>query len=243
LLDRIPDRVQRESEKDFICNRAFRTDVFIRPTDESRPKDEFDALNRTLFGFNVTSVEVETEIPIYKGKVNLDGPWLDGLKLLLESEALTFAEILADKSFEKISAEDLRRGLTVLCSRVELCPFRSAETANAPSLDEFRIVPEFNQYFMSTYNGEKNGLFLVSPISGSGVFLKPFEAVLLLGLQANSTVKEIWDDLKRKDINPKFEGRALTGSTEDLAVISDIMESYKRGKLPKLAHLRIVEPS
>ncbi len=242
LLDRIPDRVQRESEKDFICNRAFRADVYIRPTDESRPGDEFDTLNRTLFGFTVTPVEVTTEIAVYKGKINLNGLWLDRLKELLESEALTFAEILADQSFHKISAVELRRGLAVLCSQVQLCPFRSANKANAPSHDIFQIVPEINHHLVSTYSGGKDGLFLASPVSGSAVYLQPCEPILLRGLATSSTVEEVWDDLQGKELNLTFEGRKLTGSAEDLKLVSRVLESYKSGKLPKLAHLGIVAP-
>lgn len=242
LLDRIPDRIQRESEKDFICNRSFRGDVYIRPADKSRPENEFDALKGMLFGFNVTPVEVKTEIAVYKGKINLGGPWLDRLNALLHTKVLTFAEILADDFFRDLSAKELRRGFSVLCNQIQLCAFRSREQPITLSIDTFQIVPKINRHLMSASDGGKDGLFLASPVSGSGVFLRPIEVVFLRGLSMNTAVEGVWDELQTMGLEPTFEGRTLAGSPEDLEIISRVMESFRTGKLPKLAQLGIVDP-
>ncbi len=239
-LKGISDPLRRETEKDFICNRGFRADAYIRPVAGDAGRDGDGALRRIAFGLTVTPLEVRNAVEVPGGRVDLSGQWFERLKELLAFEALTLPEIMEDPVLQAYPEAEILKGLTVFSFGNELCPFRARRGPLPP--DSPGIVPAINLALLGAYDDFRFHFCLASPLSGSGVRLTPLETLLLRGILAGRTAKEILSELLGHGLKLKAEGRELTGGDEDVEAIAGMIESFRAGKIPKLVQLGLIEP-
>ncbi len=237
----ISDPLRRETEKDFICNRGFRNDIYVRPVAGDAGRDGHGALRRIAFGLNVMPIEVRKSIKVPGGHVELSGQWFERLSELLAYDVLTLPEIMEDPALQTYPEAEILKGLTVFSFGHELCPFRARRGPLPP--DSPSIVPALNRVLLDAYDDFRFQFFLASPLSGSGVRLKPIEALLLRGILADRTAKEILLDLFGFGLKLRADGRELTGGDEDVEVIAGMIESFRAGKIPKLVQLGLIEPA
>lgn len=242
-LKDISDPLRRETEKDFICNRGFRTDVYIRPVAGDAGRDGHGALRRIAFGLTVTPLEVRKSIKVPGGDVELSGQWFERLKELLAYDALTLPEIMEDPALRTYPEAEILKGVTVFSFGDDLCPFRARPGPLPPAPDSPGIVPAINRVLLDAHDDFRFQFFLASPFSGSGVRLSPIEALLLRGILADGTAKQILLDLLGHGLELRVDGRELTGGDEDVEVMAGMIESFRAGKIPKLVQLGLIEPA
>ena len=240
-LKGISDPLRRETELDFICNRSFRSDVYTRPVAGDAGRDGHGALRRIAFGLTVTPLEVRNSVAVPGGHLDLSGRWFERLKELLAFDTLTLPEIMEDAALQAYPESEIQKGLMVFSFGYELCPFR-VRLGALPSVPEsLRIVPSINRILLDAYDDVGCHIYLASPLSGSGIGLKPIEALLLRGILADRTAKEILLELLGHGLKLKADGKEITGGDEDVEVMAAMIESFRAGKLPKLVQLGLIE--
>ena len=86
---------------------------------------------------------------------------------------------------------------------------------------------------------------LASPVTGNGIVINRFEALLLLGLQRDDPVDWILEEMVRRDVHirSRESEQVVEGSDKEREAVETVIRQFLEVKLPKLAYLGIVGPS
>ena len=243
LLD-FSDRTARESICDFVMNRFFRRDVFIR-ADENQPElCDDDNLKSTLFGFLVSAEHAPDSIKWAGGNLSFTGAWFDRLKKLLAYRVLSLSDLLQDPILKNCPKSDLVTGIKQLTIGGFFAPFagREVEPPGGPA-EKIRLVPKINEILLDRYDWAGRALVLASPVVGSGVALNSLEAALLGGLRTNDPVSWVFSELDSRGVAIQTidEGAPIKDEAESRKAISRSLEQFQAHKLPKLAYFGVVD--
>lgn len=242
-----PDPCRRETLRDFIQNRFFRRDIYIKP-DPRNPSTAYDEpLKKTLFGLIADPIQFPETINIADAPaVQLSGAWLERVKKLLGYRVLTLAEILNDAELQTFSEEQLVEGIKLLsvggfCTP---CATRETEPPRGPA-ESIRVVPKLNQARLEQHDWSESGFVLVSPVLGAGITLNSLETALLLGVQHPEPLEWAWSEIKRKGVTIQSVGdkMPIEHDHEAKRALKDALDQFLKYKLPKLAYLGVVEPA
>jgi len=247
LLDNLldcADRFSRESIHDFVTNRFFRRDVFVRADEAHETLSDDDDLESTLFGFLVSAEHAPNSIEWAGGNVSFSGAWFDRLKKLLAYRVLSLSEIIQDPILRNCPKNDLVNGIKQLTIGGFFAPFarREIEPPGGP-VERIRLVPEINDVLLDRYDWAGRALVLASPVVGSGVALNSLEAALLGGLRTNDPMSWIVSELDHRGVGIQTidEGAPIKDEAESRKAISRSLELFQAHKLPKLAYFGVVD--
>ncbi len=243
LLVAEPDRMSLEAQRDFLQNRLFRRDVYIKPDGRSHTDPEL-LLEDMLFGLTVSLEQVPNAIHVVGDtRLTFEGPWFDRMKHLLAYRALTGREICADPAFRKLPVADVLAGLKRLSIGGFLAPFarRESRPSREPA-ETIAIVSTFNTTRLDRVVSEGGGIVLASPVTGSAVALELLEAVLVCGLRTRDPVQWAEHEIERRNlaIRSEADGKPIEGAEERHTALEHALEQFCRVRLRKLAYLGIV---
>ena len=245
LLRSESDRRSRESLRDFIQNRFFRRDIYVKPSGgEEIPGDRL--LHDFLFGLVAAPVQIpnSVDLPDAPG-LQFEGPWFERIKQLLGYRVLTLAEILADTALCASPEEELLEGIKLLSVGGSLTPFATREVVppRGPA-ESIQVVPKLNQVHLRNRDWSAPSFTLASPVMGSGISLNGLEAALLEGLQQPEPITWVWSELQSRGINllSRDEHTPIGAEDKGRDALQQALDQFTRHKLPKLAYLGVVEP-
>jgi hypothetical protein len=244
-LEDCPDRLSRECMADFIQNRFFRRDVFIRPGEQ---RGVSDPLDDTLFGMVASPMQVPDTIKVVGGELGVKGAWFERVKHLLAYRVRSFSEIVDDQAFNLAPRADLVQGLKILTIGGFVAPFARREIEPPDgAADRIRIVPLLNEALLQRHDWAQTSRVLASPVSGTGVVLNALETAMLSALRTEDPVRWLWAEIGRRGVRLRpvkgKDGDAIEDKHEALKALDESLERFKSHKLPKLAYLGIVEPA
>jgi SAM-dependent methyltransferase len=235
----IPERSEREAFKDFVHNRFFRRDVYIRPT-PADPAPESCPINQVLFGLSAPAFALSREVHVLGTKLQIAGAWFECLKELLAFRVLTLPEILQEAAFSDTSPEQLLEDLKLLTIGGVLvpCARRSIEmSSDRPK--SLRVTPKANEVLLRPDGQQDAGFTLASPVTGSGIEITDLEALLLRCLELDCDVWEVLAEFGQRS-NRDFSwrpGKTLKKEQER----STWVHTFVAETLPKLVSLGLVE--
>jgi hypothetical protein len=246
-LRRETDRRNRESLRDFIQNRFFRRDIYMRPAPERYDTAAGTLLQDTLFGLVANPIQIPDTINLIDApSLHFEGAWFERIKQLLAYRVMTLSEIMADFRLSACSPADLVGGIKLLTVGGVCAPFATREVIppRGPS-ETIRVVPKLNQIRLQRYDWSEPTFTLASPVMGSGVSLNSLEAALLDALQRPNPVPWAWSELRRRGINllPTGADTPVEGDEQGRRALQEALDRFIEHKLPKLAYLGVVEPA
>jgi hypothetical protein len=247
-LRRESNRRNRETLRDFIQNRFFRRDIYVKPAADAADAPVDALLQDTLFGLVAAPVQVPDTVKLTDApSLHFEGAWFDRIKQLLAYRVLTLAEILSDASLGACPPAGLVEGIKLLTVGGFCAPFVAREVIppRGPS-ETIRVVPGLNQIRLQRYDWSEPSFTLASPVMGSGVSLNPLEAALLDALQRpDDPVPWVWSELRRRGINLLSSGgdTPVKDDEQGRQALQQALDQFLKHKLPKLAYLGVVEPA
>lgn len=241
------NRRERESLRDFIQNRFFRRDIYVKPNPEVTDTSSDNLLRQTLFGLIAAPVQIPDTVNLVDApRLHFEGAWFHRIKQLLAYKVLTLEEILADPALSACSDAELEEGVKLLSVGGFCAPFisREIEPPRGPC-ETIRVVPHFNQARLARYDWSAPSLTLASKVTGSGVSLNTLEAALLHAVQCSDPVPWLWSELNRRGITlrSRDDKSWVTDEADGMQALQQAHDQFLKHKLPKLAYLGIVEPA
>ena len=235
-------RLSQEMTKDFLANRFFRSDVYVRPSTQGVGTEEREVLSGVLLGLEKTPRELPEAVSLSDRKVTPDGETAARLKDLLAFEPMTMAEIRSHPDLSPGDPTELLNTVTLLTAGRQLLPFvRRAVADRAPPTGKIHCRPLLNRRLLDVVDRPGNSVVLASPVAGTGISIAPLEACLLLALETDDPVSAAADQLDRRGMQLKEGGHIITDAATTRAAIAQILPNFISGKLPKLVSLGIVE--
>jgi len=239
ILASIPDVGLKETTRDFILNRQFRKDYWIKGK-RSLSVRERDQLLREM---SVVLIKPRDQV-----STAIQGTYCTGtlnetivatlLDCLGDHQPKLIAELEKAAVVKGISLELLLLPLQALVGRGELAIAQEDPTAQ-------ESADRFNDFVISeARRGEGLGM-LVSAIIGGGVHLSQFEILFVDSCRSGkSSVDElaesVWRNLASRNEVVMREGVGLSGEDENLAELIIHAETFMQTQFPILRGLKIL---
>lgn len=239
----MPDRRSREVAKDFVTNRLFRTDLYIKPGIGTAKASVDELLAGTIFGTQRVIREPKA-VQVAGQAIKLRGSCIERLMELLSSNALPLGEVLDHHSLADCAKNGLTKALLLLTIDRQVVPFaRRCALPSVASLHRVRCGSRLNLALLEERDYPMSKVVLASPIAGTGVALTPVEACLLYSLDSEDPISTAESELGRRDLrlDAGCEGSTEAGSSKP--ELEQSLTDFASSVVPKLLALGIVEAS
>jgi len=235
-LAKTTDPTLRETVLDFLVNRRFRRDLFVR-----NPKQldvgNFDHLMDERFALMIPRSDLKLKHNLARGEVQLDAQIHEPIADALASGPRTLHELLQQPALATLSRELVVQAVTIAVGIGYVQPAlpEEGESGRKTSTDRYnRTVCE------RARKGGTNEV-LPSPVTGGGVRINNFEAMYLAAENAGQDpVDATWETLQQQKRRMSREGIQLVSDTDNLTALRQEYEAFCQRKRPVLERLGLI---
>ncbi|MFM2043114.1 MAG: hypothetical protein RLY86_1690 [Pseudomonadota bacterium] len=238
MLSTLGDPMRREAIRDYIINRQFRRDVFIRGPVELPPATAVEHWLDLRLVLMRQRADVPASVTCLLGNANLQpevfGPILAGL----EQGPVTVAELMRDPLVADLGWARLRQAVIVLVGAgyVQPCLPAAGEAERSRSARAFNLAV-CRQARISDDLG-----YLASPVTGGGIAVNRILQLLLLGIWEGRSdpVGFAWGALRDNGQRLTQNGTVLTTEAGNIAELATHYDAYETQYRRTFADLGIV---
>jgi SAM-dependent methyltransferase len=241
FLQGIPDVALRENVRDFVLNRQFRRDYWVKGARKinSVERDDIARAQRVVMTAHRPDVSYKARAGL--GEVDLSesfyGPVLD---LLSDHKERSLAEIEQATAAHGLSWTQLMEIVTVLTGVGAIAPANDEATVKAATA----VAAKLNNYLMLNARGSGDVAYLTSPVTGGGVSLTRFEILFLLALKNGQTEPSdlalfVWDILRGQNQILLKDGAPIEGAEANIAELTKQASEFAEKRLPNLNGLKL----
>jgi hypothetical protein len=228
---------EREKLRDFIVNKRFRRDIFVKGALLLSPADVHHRWDGARFALTIRREEISLRIKGVLGEATLKeevyAPILDALA----EGPRTIRDLAADPRMASLSRPILQQALTVLVGVGHVQPALDA----AGQSDRAVSVRRFNAAVMNKARATRDLVYLASPVTGSGVEIARIPQLFLLAAQEghDDPPAFAWEQLSLAGHKVARDGKPLDTPEENLAELRELFDQFNRRRLPLLRSLGI----
>jgi trans-aconitate methyltransferase len=236
LFKQLTDRISFESLKDFAVNEFFRGDLYVKG---SPPRDVAATrayLDTTPFGTLTPAPYVKRAVRLRHHVMTFEGELFEALIARLALARSTVPELARDASLAVHGEDAIRSAVLRLLLGDQVAPMQ----VGAPG-----VAALYNRTILEQRLSTEDPVVLASPVAGTGVVVPTLQAVLLrLITSVEPTERAAWlrAFVARQPVRLKVGEREVVTEEEQARVLSEELEKYRAGRLPKLVELGVVEP-
>lgn len=182
----------RETANDFVLNRRFRRDLFVRGSLRMARAERDACLHEVAFMALRPASAVSSFVTTPYGKVVLDGKICQPLMAALDAldRPVTLAHLRRVPELSGIAWDALLETLCTLVARRDVCPVFADDASSARPAR----VQALNSAIASRARHDNTLRYLASPVSGAGVEASRFERLFWLAWQQGGrTAQELCD--------------------------------------------------
>ena len=229
FLNKIPDRLLRESARDFMTNKIFRRDYWVkglRRMDSSERMEKLKAMSVTL---QRQAGDIERTYKCAGHSMTLVPQIYDPIIASIEQHGTVSAgQIENDLCSQGISIGQIGQAIMLLSQRGDI---RLAQQGERPANIEVQTTA-LNRALLQTIKGNNPVPWVVSPLLAGGVRVGPIEQLFLLAKMAGQTSVEgmaefAWSLLIAKGEKLVLDGRTLETDGENIAKLREYAESFQ----------------
>jgi len=244
LFEKVVDRATYESLKDYAINEFFRRDVYVkgRPGRNAALTNAY--LDETPFGLSAPPPD-DREVALPHAKLRLVGPVFDALFGALARGGTSVNELASRPDLAAFGRDRLRASLLRAVLAGWVIPLLAeTHTEVAPdSAVRVDIPSPYNRMVLQRAGASAQPLVLASPASGTGVPITTIEALAIRVLSEvpmtnrADAVRALFGEKVRMSVG----GRSIEDKDEQVRIVLDEIEAFRRWKLAKLIELRVLQ--
>lgn len=241
FLNEIPDPMFRQSTADYIVNKQFRRDYWVKGRRQLSPLEQAEGLR--ALSVVLTSYRPDVSLKV-KGALG-DGD----MSAKIYAPILNFLSDHKPKSLEQINLAVAEQG--VVFSQVVEATMVLAGAGHLKLVQDKAVVAKakkktdsLNAQLLKNARGSSDVAFLASPVSGGGYAVSRFQQLFLLAIaQGNKEptewVQVAWQILAAQDQKLLVDGKTLETVEENLAELTAQAQVFAKQQLPILKALQI----
>ncbi|NRR33228.1 methyltransferase regulatory domain-containing protein [Oxalobacteraceae bacterium] len=241
LLGEISDRGFRETVRDFMTNKQFRKDYWVKGARALAPIERSEALRALRLVLLVPRAQAPLKSKGSRGEVTMSeaiyGPIYD---LLAEHRPVSLGTLEQQLREAKVNLAQLVEAALLL---VNLGAVALAQ--DEPAIEHSRpACARLNLRLMHQARSSEAVLVLASPVTGGGIPVNRFEQLFLLARTQGQTTADqwgryAWEVLSAQGHRIMKDGAPLASPEENLAEMRQQAQSFAELRLPLLAALGI----
>lgn len=241
LLKDIPDRMFRETVRDFLVNSQFRRDYWVRGGRQLNMVQRVEAMRELRFVMVMPRNQVSLKVKGVVGEADMnEGVYNPILDLFAGYRVLSFKELEEARRPAGVSFENLMQALMILVSKSVLQPAQD-ETAIKAALPATRRL---NRMLCEQARYADAVVAMASPVIGGAINLNRVDKLLLLGLSkgakdVESLARFLIGNLALGGSRILKDGKALETPEAEFNEALRLTNGFTETMLPLLKALRI----
>lgn len=240
IMAGIADPILRETVRDYMMNRQFRRDVFVKGPLPLSPRQAREAWLERRFALSTRRDDIELKVKGALGEATLQAEVYNPLLDKLADGPRTVRELVADPAIAGLGWARLQQALTILVGAGHLQPC-------LPAKDDARRAKStkaFNNAVIQRARDSADLQFLASPVTGGGVAVGRFQQLFLAALaegkkQPREWAEFVWRILDGEGQRIVKDGKALESADDNIAELTAQAQTFAEKQLPVLRQLGI----
>jgi SAM-dependent methyltransferase len=242
FLHEIPDRMFRETTRDFMFNQQFRRDYWVRGVRSLAPLAHLEALKRERFILLNPADEVPRKVTGQLGEASLQestyGPLLGALA---DFQPKSLAELEQALAKSDIGFRAIAEAAGILVGAGQLAPVQSQEDVGKAASQTRRL----NAHILARVHSSNDIGYLASPVTGGGIAVTQIQQLFLIARQNGSKLPSewasyCWQALAAQGQKLIKEGKVLETAEDNLAELGRQAREFAEKRLPILLALQVV---
>ena len=241
LINEIPDTAFRETVRDFLVNRQFRRDYWVKGARKLDSLAQIDTLRKQRVLLAKYRADVSLTVNGAQGEGKLHEPvYVPVLDVLADHKPRTLGEIEQAVASKGVNFAKLLQVIMVLAGTGALYAVQDQEVIarSKPYTDKL------NAYICNQARGNAVINFLASPVIGGGVAVPRFHQLFLLARSDGKTHPSQWAafawailDMQGQALHRN--GKTLEGPEENLAELTAQANEFAEKHIPVLQAIQI----
>ena len=238
LLADIPEPGLREGMRDFLSNRQFRRDLYVRGPLRLPQVAQAEALLRqrlVLIETDPSKFPMKLRFPA--GEVALRPEIYTPILARLAAGPASLGELLALPGLADLGLRVLQQAVGVLSARRAVMAAQPEQGQQARQASTRR----FNAAVLARAQTADDLRYLASPLTGGGVNVNRLDQLFLLaGLRGRDPVDFAWEALRTQGQRVSRAGKSVEGDPENRIALGEILGEFTHQRLPLLRRLGVV---
>jgi SAM-dependent methyltransferase len=243
LMREIRDPGFRQTVYDFLVNRQFRYDYWVKGGRDLSTVEQAEALRAERVILTAHRSAVSMKMRSAQGESTLiESVYNAILDALADLRAKTLGQLEQTVKDKGIGFADLVQAAFILAGNTHLAVVQDEATiAKARSHTDKLNIQLINK---ARSNGDIS--FLASPVTGGGIHVGRFEQLFLLAMSEGKTrpdecVQFVWQALATQGEKIVIDGKILETTEENIAALTAQFCAFTEKQLPILQALQIVQ--
>lgn len=243
FLNLIPDRMFRETVRDYCVNQSFRKDYWVKGPRKLNVLERSEAMNELRFILIKPRADISLKMKTSLGEASLQEevyvPILDAMDDFTPRNLKQLEKDINSKNVG-ISAQQLVQAILILSGLDLIAQVQDPEI----SKNQKSKTQKINLYLMkkARFNNEIN--YLCSPVTGGGIPVPRFNQLFLLAhINGKNEVQEqvqyVWNILLSQGQRLNKDGKALENEVDNINELKKMANAFKQKQLPILKALMI----
>jgi SAM-dependent methyltransferase len=241
IISDIPDELMRQTVRDFMVNRQFRKDYWVRGFRRMPFVEQAEALRASQFILTSKREDIKLVMTGSLGSANMNEKvYVPVLDALASHDVKSIAQIEKAIAGNGIEFGQLIQAVQVLMSLGHLAPVQPEAVISKAK----KQTDNLNSWIVSKARSDGDISFIASPVTGGGIPVSRFEQLFLLALgngakTAADLARPVWQTLLTQKHKIVKEGKALETPEENIAELQKLAQDFLDKKLPILKALKI----
>lgn len=242
FLAEIPDRMFREGVRDFMVNRPFRRDYWVKGLRRLDAQEQAEAWHGLRVMLCTPRADVRMKVAGSRGEAELsEAAYAPLLNLMADHQVRSVGQIASALAPQGIGFSQIKEAVLILVGSGQFAVAQAEASAARcrPACDRLNL----ELLKKSRCGGEVR--FLASPLTGGGVPVPRLQQLFMLarrqGLRdAEAWVQFAWSKLSLQGQRLIQDGRSLDTPEENLALMRAEAQAFERQYLGILETLQMV---
>jgi methyltransferase-like protein len=221
FLKEIPDDDFRESVRDFIVNRQFRRDYWVKGARKLSAQEQLKELRkiRILLVVNKDDVDSKVKSSIVGANIQ-EAVFTPLMAALAKHQVFSLSELEISLQEDKVTMKSLVQAVMILISEGYVAIAQDEELLNNCK----ERAAKFNQHILDETEGSDDINFIVSPVTGSGIHVNRFERLFIKYIKLGISDPKEWSEkawalLSSSNQRLLKDGKTLESDEDNLAEI------------------------
>ncbi len=229
-LAKVTDPTLRETVLDYLVNRQFRRDLFVRGPKRLGPDQAANMMDQRL-AMTIARRDLKLRRTLARGEVQLDARVHEPIADVLAKGPMTVRELLADPGMAAVGEQLVLQALNIGIGVGYVQPALPLEGEDARR----DVTNRFNRAVCGTAGRSADNQVLASPVTGGGVRVNSFDATYLGAIYDGvDPVVATWQWLKERGRRMRRGNEQLMTEQENVAYIGEKYAEFAEHKLPAL---------
>jgi SAM-dependent methyltransferase len=241
FLNEIPDRMFRETARDFMVNQQFRRDYWIKGARSLGALEQAEALRAQRFILVTPRADVSLKVNGSLGEATMsESVYAPILDLLADHRVKTLGQVEQGLKGGDVNFRQIVQAFMVLTGAGHLAPAQEDATVAKARKQTERT----NAHLRRKARGSNEIGYLASPVTGGGVTVDRFRQLFLSSIadgrkQPAEWAQSAWQTLAAQGQKLIKEGKPLESAEENLAELTAQAEAFAAKQLPILRAVQV----